>query len=484
MSAPARPPRPSRPRSRRPRWGLRLATGGACLVLAVSGIGHLLVRELETGIHRVDAFGGLDNRPKSTGGGVNFLVVGTDGREKITPREKALYRLGGAPCHCTDTLVLLHLSADHRRVSAVSLPRDSYAEIPAYTDAAGIRHPRHPRKLNAAYAEGGPSLTVRTVEHLTGVRVHHYLEVDFTSFMKTVDVIGGVKICTTRPLKDDHTGLDLPAGTHVLDGGQALQYVRSRHVDGTSDLGRIKRQQRFLAAVVHRTTTGGILLNPVRFNQVTGALLGSVRADHGLEAADLVALGRAMHGVTPASSEFASVPVILPGVPLKGAGSTLRWDRAKAKRLFTAFREDRPLVARHPKRPGATTVEVAPGRVRVRVFNGTDTPGLAARVNRALHAAGFATTGSPADAATPDVRHTVITYDPGWDRSVRSLAAALPGAQLKPVTGQGAVMRVTVGTDYTGVRPVRAEQPPSGESGFGAVTGDEVTCPEGAGRSL
>ncbi|MFH8812077.1 LCP family protein [Streptomyces hygroscopicus] len=478
MSAPVRSPRPSRPRPRRPRWGLRLATGGACLVLAVSGIGHLLVRELESGIHRVDAFGGLDNRPKDTGGGVTFLVVGTDGREKITPREKALYRLGGAPCNCTDTIMLMHLSADHHRVSAVSLPRDSYAEIPAYTDATGKRHPPHPRKLNAAYAEGGPNLTVRTVEQLTGVHVDHYLEVDFTSFMKTVDVIGGVKICTARPLKDDHTGLDLPAGTHVLNGGQALQYVRSRHVDGTSDLGRIQRQQRFLASVVHQTTAGGILLNPVRFNRVAGALLGSVRADHGLDAADLVALGRAMNGITPASSEFASVPVVLPGVPLKGSGSTLRWDHARAERLFTALREDRPLVTHRPKRPRATPVEVDPGRIRVHVLNGTDTAGLARRADRALHATGFATTGSPADAATPDVPHTVIAYDPVWDRSARSLAAALPGARLKPVAGQGEVMQLTLGADFTGVRPVRLEGPHTGENGLGAVTGEEVACPE------
>ncbi|MCQ8192460.1 LCP family protein [Streptomyces rugosispiralis] len=485
MNAPARSPRPSRPRSRRPRWGLRLATGGACLVLAVSGIGHLLVRELDSGIHRVDAFGGLDNRPKSTGGGVNFLVVGTDGREKITPREKALYRLGGAPCRCTDTIMLMHLSGDHHRVSAVSLPRDSYARIPAYTDATGKRRPSHPRKLNAAYAEGGPSLTVRTVEQLTGVHIDHYLEVDFTSFMKTVDVLGGVKICTARPLKDDHTGLDLPAGTHVLGGGQALQYVRSRHVDGTSDLGRIQRQQRFMAAVVHQTTAGGILLNPVRFNRVAGALLGSVRADHGFSAEDLVALGRAMNGVTPASSEFASVPVVLPGVPVKGAGSTLRWDQAKAERLFTALREDRRLVTHRPKRVRATPVDVDPARIQVHVLNGTNTTGLARRADRALHATGFATTGSPADAATPDVRHTVIAYDPIWDRSVRSLAAALPEARLKPVVGQGAVMQITVGADYEGVRPVRAEAPKTDAAGFGAVTGDEVVCPEGgATRAL
>ncbi|EFL25589.1 putative membrane protein [Streptomyces himastatinicus ATCC 53653] len=479
MSAPARSTRPPRPRSRpgrrRRRWGLRIALFVACLVLAVSAIGHLLVRELESGIHRVDAFGGLDNRPRSAGGGVNFLVVGTDGRDRITPQEKVLYRLGGAPCHCTDTIILVHLSADRRRASVVSLPRDSYAMIPAYTDRTGKPHSAHPQRLNAAYAEGGPSLTVRTVEHATGVHIDHYLEVDFTSFMKTVDVVGGVKVCTARRLKDDHTGLDLPSGSHVLNGGQALQYVRSRHTDGTSDLGRIQRQQRFLASVLHQTTAGGILLNPVRFNAVATTLLGSVRADSGFGAEDLMALGRAMNGLTPASSEFASVPVILPGKPLKGVGSTLHWDRPRADLLFDAIRQDRPLT-RHHARPKATVVDVAPQQVRVHVLNGTGTAGLARRADRALHATGFATTGSPADAATKDLARTVITYDPVWNRSVRTLAAALPGAQLKPVPGQGGVMQVTVGADYKDVHPVRTEDPRRDRPGIAAVTGDEVAC--------
>ncbi len=89
---------------------------------------------------------------------------------------------------------------------------------------------------------------MRTVENMTHVKIDHYLEVDFTSFMRTVDVLGGVSICTAQPRKDSYTGLDLSAGTHTLSGGQALQYVRSRHVDGASDIGRMQRQQRFLAA--------------------------------------------------------------------------------------------------------------------------------------------------------------------------------------------------------------------------------------------
>ncbi|KIF05573.1 LytR family transcriptional regulator, partial [Streptomyces sp. RSD-27] len=141
---------------------------------------------------------------------------------------------------------------------------------PAHQDpVTGKPHRAHPVKLNAAYAEGGPNLTVRTVEDMTRVKIDHYLEVDFTSFMRTVDAMGGVEICTAKALNDQNTGLHLLPGAHRLTGGQALQYVRSRHVDGASDLGRMQRQQRFVAALIKQATGGGVLLNPVKFKEVS-----------------------------------------------------------------------------------------------------------------------------------------------------------------------------------------------------------------------
>ncbi|MDT3400731.1 LCP family protein [Streptomyces sp. B1866] len=467
------------PRPRRRRWGLRLAAVTAGLVLAAGGLGHGVVTSLESGIHRVDAFDGLDDRPRAGGGGVTFLLVGTDGRDAITPDLKERYKLGGAPCHCTDTVMLVHLSAKRDRASVISLPRDSYVRVPVYTNPiTGVRRPAHPGKLNAAYAEGGPSLTVRTVERMTGVHIDHYLEVDFTSFMKTVDAVGGVEVCTRRPLRDVYTGLDLPAGRNTLGGGEALQYVRSRHVDGAADLGRMRRQQYFLAAVIRKATDSGMLLNPVRLHRVTSALLGSVRADRDFDAADMIGLGRGLRGFTPASSEFVSVPVRDPAQVVKGLGSTVAWDRPKAARLFQAVREDRPLAPPRPKdtRHGVPAVAVPPAQVGVQVYNGTGQAGLGRRVDRALRATGFAVTGAPAEAPAHGVRRTVIAYDPKWDRSARALATALPGARLRPVAGQGPRMRVTVGTDFAGVRAVRARRPVTGGAGPGVMTGDQAGC--------
>ncbi|MFC8765515.1 LCP family protein [Streptomyces sp. NPDC057193] len=459
---------------------MRMATALSVTVLAAGGIGHAVVTGLNTGITRVDPFKDMKNRPQA-GHGMNVLVVGTDGRDRITAEEKEKYRLGGAPCHCTDTVMLVHISEDRDRASVVSLPRDSYAEMPEHTDlTSGEKHQAHPVKLNAAYAEGGPGLTVRTVESMTGVKIDHYLEVDFTSFMRTVDAVGGVQICTARPVKDPYTGLDLKAGTHELDGGQALQYVRSRHIDGAADIGRMQRQQRFLAALVERISSGGVLFNPVRFREVATAMLSSVRADEDFGTDQLFALAKAMRGFTPASSEFVSVPIGDMSFPVKGIGSTVKWDAAKAQKLFQALREDRPLTPAKPassdKAPRDVVVDVAPRTVRVQVYNGTRTDGLGRKVDDALRGTGFDTTRTPMTAPGKDRARTVVEYDPRWDRSAKTLAAALPGAELKPVAGRGGTLRVTVGADYKGVRAVRAEEP--GRAGpFEAVTGDEVVCP-------
>ncbi|GGX99640.1 LCP family protein [Streptomyces anandii] len=490
--APERPHRPDRPERpdrvpyapvprRRPRWAMRAATTLSVVVLASAGIGHAVVSSLDADITRVDPFKDMKNRPRP-GHGMNVLLVGTDGRDRISAQERQRYRLGGQPCHCTDTMMIVHLSQDRERASIVSLPRDSYTEIPALVDpATGRQRPAHPVKLNAAYAEGGPNLTVRTVESMTHLKIDHYLEVDFTSFMRTVDVLGGVQVCTTEPLKDSYTGLDLPAGNHRLTGGQALQYVRSRHVDGAGDLGRMKRQQRFLAALIERATSSRVLLNPMRFRDVTRAVLGSVRADKGFHTDELLDLGRAMRNFSPSSSEFTTVPIAQPAFAVKGLGSTVKWDEAKAEELFGTLREDRPLAVRKPaaKQPDSrpdrpATVEVPPRQIRVQVENGTSTAGLGRRVDSALAAAGFRTTAAPVDSRERGVKRTVVVYDPRWDRSARSLAAALPGSELRAAPGQGPTLRVIAGADFHEVHKVEPEDP--ARQAAAVVRGDEVTC--------
>jgi hypothetical protein len=260
-----------------------------------------------------------------------------------------------------------------------------------------------------------------------------------------------------------------------MNGGQALQYVRSRHVDGASDLGRMQRQQRFMAALIDRATSEGVLLNPVRFQEVLTSVLSSVRADEGFRTQEMLALAKAMRGFKAASSEFTSVPVTNASFPVKGLGSTVRWDPVKSKKLFRALREDKPLAPYVPRSTSRKKlVDVSPQQIRVQVYNGTRVHGLGARVDAALRATGFRASGTAQNWARRDVTRTIIWFDPRWDRSARSLATALPGAELRPVPRQGATLKVTAGANFTGVVPVRAEDPYQGE--FGVVTGDQVIC--------
>lgn len=147
----------------------------------------------------------------------------------------------------------------------------------------------------------------------------------------------------------------------------------------------------------------------------------------------------------------------------------------KSKKLFQALRDDRPLAPGRPEQPKTVKVDVAPRQIRVQVYNGTPKDGLGRTVDDGLRATGFATTRAPLNGEPQDLKRTLITYDPRWDRSAKALAIALPGAELRAVNGQGATMKVTAGADFEKVQRVGAEEPHRGE--FDAVRGDQVACP-------
>ncbi|MER5255321.1 LCP family protein [Streptomyces sp. NPDC002855] len=268
--------------------------------------------------------------------------MGTDGRDTITRKEKRDFHAGGVACNCTDTLMLVHVSEARDRVSVVSLPRDSYADIPAHRDeATGAERPAHPGKINGAYAEGGPALSVRTVEAMTGVRVDRYLQLDFRRFMDSVETVGGVRVCTPRALKDRTTKLDLAPGSHLLNGGRSLQYVRSRHVDMSADFGRIQRQQRFLIAAMSSVRTENVLADPVRAARLSRSLVGSAKVDRGFSTRQLLTLAADLGRLPASSTEFTTVPISGFSTALNGA---LEWDRAKADKVFRALKKDRALT--------------------------------------------------------------------------------------------------------------------------------------------
>ncbi|MEV7181855.1 LCP family protein [Kitasatospora sp. NPDC093679] len=455
--------------------------GLSLAVLATSCGGWMVLHGLGDAIQRVDAIGGGSDRPADEGL-TTFLVAGTDEREGIPENTlKNVLHAGGESCHCTDTLMVVQLAGNGGRATVVSIPRDSYVEIPAHQDPATHRQvPAANGKINAAYGMGGAPLTVRTVEQATGLRIDHYLQINFLGFVSAVDALGGVEVCTAKPLKDPYSGLDLPAGTSRLDGAGALKYVRARHVDGSSDLGRMRRQQRFVAQLLRQATAQDVMLDPARLGTVLDSALKAVKADKGLSTAALLDFASRLKDLSAASADFATVPVSDVDHQVPGWGSTVLWDTKAAKALFDTVRQGKPLTGHAAPAPSASPAAagtVPAGQIRVQVLNGTGLTGLGFRVDEELRRAGFATTGTPSNADAVTTR-TAVRYDPRWDESAKTLAAALPGAELVPVPGLGATLQVVVGGDYRG--PAAPSGAPSAPAPAAAPASPSTSAPSSA----
>jgi len=461
-----------RPAGRWRRLVAVLATLLSVLIVATSTAGWALLHRVEGQVDRVDVFADLSHRPQASNGGTNFLLVGSDTREGISRR--ALRRLTAgsrrsAAGQRSDTVMLAHVSGAGDAVTLISLPRDSVVKIPAHDSAAGERVPARRDKLNVAYAAGGPELTVRTVEHNTGVRIDRYVEVDFAGFVRLVDALGGVDVCLPVAVDDQQSGLDLPAGRSHVGGVQGLAYVRARAFDPTGDIGRIGRQQRFLAALVDQALSRTTLLNPVRLRGVVDAALSAVRTDDELDYGDVLELATRLRGADRGDLLFTTVPLADSNHFEPGLGSTVLWDEAAAQEMFAKVRADQPIREKSakPKRVArgdgedAEGATVPPASIRVRALNAGGTPGLAAQATADLRAAGFTIAIDPADAGGDPATETVVRFDPRWSTSARTVRAALPAARFVEVPGLGETFEVLAGSSYDGVTDVSLAAEPS-----------------------
>jgi LCP family protein required for cell wall assembly len=434
-----------------PRRGLRIVAGVvSASVLLGSGVAWAGVNRYVGQVTRI-AIPGLSGNDDAPSAPETILVVASDSRQGITRSEAAALHLGtadyGKPR--TDTMMLVHISANADAVTVVSLPRDTLATIPAYKGK-----PAHQAKLNAAYEQGGAPLMVKTVTQLTGVPIDHYVEINFNGFLKMVDAVGGVEVCLASPMKDKKSGLNLPAGRQTITGPQSLAYVRARYVDPSADLGRMKRQQKFVASIVKKATSVGTLLNPVKLNGFLSAVAGSITTDSGLGQDQLLALADRLKGTNPANVAFMTVP-IAGDKRMAHLGDVLLWDPTKSAQLFSAIRKDTPIVPPTTKTgTSAPVVTVAPGQVTVKVLNGTSTAGLGHKAADDLSALGFGIAGAAGNAPANVGAATVITYDPRYDQSAKTVAAAIPGSTLTAQAGLGKTITVTVGTSYTGAKKV------------------------------
>ncbi|MFE2281215.1 LCP family protein [Streptomyces sp. NPDC059454] len=279
-------------------------------------------------------------RPEK-GEGTNYLIVGSDSREGMTAEDKKKLHTGSADGKRTDSMMILHTGDNGPTL--ISLPRDSNVEIPSFVGSdSGKTYPATGRqvKLNAAYAEDGPELLVRTVEFNTGLHIDHYVEIGFGGFASIVDAVGGVEMDIPQDIKDTKSGADLKKGKQTLNGEEALAFVRTRYALAGSDLDRTKNQQKFLSALANQVATPGTVLNPFKLYPTMGAGLDSLIVDKDMGLLDLADMFWSMKGVSGGEGTSMNMPIA------GSTGGNLLWDKAKVKQLVSQLNNDEKVTVK------------------------------------------------------------------------------------------------------------------------------------------
>lgn len=463
--------------ARRRRVRLLAVSVLSVLTLLASGSAWALTSYVSSSLGRVNA--GTTGTPSS--GPVNILVAGVDTRGGLTRQQELELHVGDSISDNSDVLMLVHIPADHTSVQVVSLPRDSWVDIPGH----GMN------KINAAVGLGGPPLMVRTVEQATGLVINDYVEVNFLGFVKVIDALGGVNICLPYAVDDSYSGLHMSAGEHHVDGVTALAFARDRHSFALSDIARISDQQQLLSSLFTEITQAGVLANPFRLQHVLSAIASSLTVDSGF---NLVALADELRGLRPADITFTTVPLASINYTTPSGASAVLWDKPAADVLFARLRNDKGIPV-HRNRTGhhptstakndatkAAEVKAARARVSIDVYNGTMITGLAARTGTELSHLGFHLQRGKLNWARHDVARTLIEYPPGDFAAAQLLRAVLPGAAIRS-TGGLQVVKVVLGESghsVSGAAPTRA----ASTSTVGAIptTGQQKTAAQDACR--
>ncbi|MEV5726492.1 LCP family protein [Streptomyces pharetrae] len=330
-----------KPRSRHHKGLLISAwTAAGIVVLGGTGVGYVYFK-LNGNLESVDIDQvlGTDRPTRTDNGSQNILVLGSD------TRSGGNRKLGGGTDDGSaraDTAMILHVHEGHRKASVVSIPRDTLIDRPACTDTDGGSHPAASGVMfNSAYSTGGAACAVKTVESLTGIRMDHYLEVDFSGFQRLVDELGGVEVTTTQDIKDPDSHLYLEAGPHRLTGEQALGLVRTRHgVGDGSDLGRIQLQQAFLKALLEQVKDVDLFGDPKKLYDLADTATKTVTTDSALGSVNsLMSFASGLKGIGASDMTMVTMPVVYdPADP-----NRVLLARTKADQVWTALRNDRPI---------------------------------------------------------------------------------------------------------------------------------------------
>ncbi|MER6035925.1 LCP family protein [Streptomyces sp. NPDC001835] len=337
-----------RPQRGRRRWGRIVLLSLLVLVLAAGGIGYWLYSDLDNNIKGVDIDKAIgDDRPeKLPTSGQNILILGSDSRAGAN----AAVGAGNVSGARSDTALVMHIPEGRTRAVAVSIPRDTLVTRPECTKSDGSTVASAKRVMfNSIYSQVGPACVVKTVEQISGVRMDHYVEVDFAGFKGLVDAIGGVTVTVDQDIHDSSSGLNLTAGTHRLDGTQALQFVRTRHGIGDgSDLGRIGLQQQFMLALLSEIKKQDLLGSPTKTYKIADELTTALTTDSDLASLTKLAdFGRSLNGVDPSTMETIMLPVAYDKVDPNRVVAA----QPQANQLWKAIRSDAVIPESAKKSP-------------------------------------------------------------------------------------------------------------------------------------
>ncbi|MGI5358747.1 LCP family protein [Streptomyces sp. CA-252508] len=451
-----RRPTGSRSATRLTRRGRYLAWSGGVLVvllLGAGGTGAWLYQRLDGNIRSgdIDNKVGQDRPANLSPGARNILVVGSDSRAGANAEYgKDLDTMQ------SDTLMVLHVAANREWAAVVSLPRDSWVQIPACDRGDGTTSSPHRFKINEAFATGGSkgdvggaaACTIKTIEQNTGLRIDHFMAVDFQGFKGMVNALDGVEVCPEQAIHDKKARLDLEAGCQTVDDEQALGYVRTRYSVGDgSDTGRIGRQQEFMQALAAKAQEK--LTSPGDLYAVLDSATKSVTTDPALAGIQpLVDLATTVKAIPKDRLIFLTVPNYPRELDVPSDKANIAWQYPQAQDLFTALAKDQEI-----DKGRLTTASPSPARaIRVQALNGTGTSGAAARAAEHLRTAGYTVAGTGNAPEQADA--TTVAHPPGLQQQARAVAARLrttvtPTADPDAAPG---VITLTIGPDYSGLR--------------------------------
>ncbi|REF36127.1 LCP family protein [Thermasporomyces composti] len=297
--------------------------------------GYLISEKFGNQVNRLPAFAPLPEelrpkKPKGAGANaINILLAGsdarTDGRGTTGAGKGDAWKRGGQR---SDTIMILHITGDRKSAYLISVPRDSWVNIPG----------RGMNKINAAYSFGGPPLYIQTIEELTGLRMDHLAVIDWTGFQALTDALGGVEM-TFKTDTRFASGKYYEAGTHVLSGEEALDYVRERKHLKRGDFDRIARQQNFLRSLMRQTLSDGTLTNPVKLSRALDAVTQNLSVDEEFTTGKMRSLALQMRNLRARNVTFMTAPT--KGTGMEGSQSVVYLDKEKCDALWRAVRHDR-----------------------------------------------------------------------------------------------------------------------------------------------